>query len=399
MSDLAERSVDDVVDDVVALRRRIHEHPELGLDLPRTQEAVLESLEGLGLTVTTGSSCSSVVADLDGGDGPTVLLRADMDALPLEEHSGEPFSSREPGRMHACGHDAHTAMLVGAAQVLASRRGRLGGRVRFLFQPGEEGHAGATHAVADGVLDGVGAAFALHVGPNLASGWVAWRPGPILASSDEFEIDVLGRGGHASTPHWAVDPVPVACEVVLALQTMVTRTIPAFDPAVVGVSRIRAGTTHNVIPERASLLGTVRTVSESTRRTVFEQLSRVAEGVSAAHGCAAEVRRLDGGYPVTVNDHRAAAFQASVARSVVGERSVVELPSPLMGAEDFSYILQGVPGAMCFLGVCPPDLRDPSSAPACHSDRMRLDEGALAAGVALHVATATEYLARGGALG
>ena len=397
MSDVAERTVDDVVEDVVALRRRIHEHPELGLDLPRTQAAVLEALEGLGLTVTTGTTSSSVVADLDGGDGPTILLRADMDALPLEEHSGEPFSSREAGRMHACGHDAHTAMLVGAAHVLASRRASLGGRVRFLFQPGEEGHAGARHAIEDGALDGVDAAFALHVAPNLRSGWVAWRRGPVMASADEFEIDVLGRGGHASSPHWAADPVPVACEIVLALQTMVTRTVDAFDPAVVGVSRIRAGTTHNVIPELASMLGTVRTVSESTRRSVFEHLARVAEGVAAAHGCSAEVRRHDG-YPVTVNDHRAALFQAEVARTVVGDRSVVELPNPVMGAEDFSYVLQVVPGAMAFLGVCPPEVRDPSTAPACHSDRMRLDEDALATGVALHVATAAGFLDRGGEL-
>jgi hippurate hydrolase len=393
----------DVIDDVVALRRRIHEQPELGLDLPLTQAAVLESLDDLGLTMTTGTTSSSIVADLDGSSegatgGPTVLLRADMDALPLQEHSGEPFASRTAGHMHACGHDAHTAMLVGAARMLAARRDDLRGRVRFLFQPGEEGHAGARHAMADGALDGVDAAFALHVGPNLRSGRVAWRRGAILASADEFEVDVIGRGGHASSPHWAADPVPVACEIVLALQTMVTRTVDAFDPAVVGVSQVRAGTTHNVIPERASMLGTVRAVSEATRRSVLENITRVAEGVAAAHGCTAEVRRHEG-YPVTVNNGRAAEFQADVARSVVGDRSVTELPSPLMGAEDFSYILEAVPGAMCFLGVCPPEIRNPLTAPSCHSDRMRLDEDALGVGVALHVATATAFLMRSGDLG
>ena len=380
-----------LLDDTVALRRRIHEHPELGLDLPRTQAAVLEELDGLGLEVRTGEALSSIVADLDAGDGPTVLLRGDMDALPMSEDTGLDFASTEPGRMHACGHDAHTAMLVGAARLLTSRRDALRGRVRFMFQPGEEGPGGAPHMISEGVLDGVDAAFALHVAPNAPSGIVVQRSGPVMASSDIFEIVVTGRGGHASTPHWAVDPVPVACEIVLALQSMVTRSVNVFDPTVVTVGRVRAGTTDNVIPESAELVGTVRAVSEATRHLVWERIATVADGIAAAHGCTATVR-IDEGYPVTANDAGFTELAAGAARTVVGDARVVELPTPVMGAEDFSYVLQRVPGAMFFLGVCPPEHPDPLAAPACHSNRMVLHEDALAVGISVHAAVAAAAL-------
>ena len=380
-----------LLDDTVALRRRIHEHPELGLDLPRTQAAVLEELDGLGLEVRTGEALSSIVADLDAGDGPTVLLRGDMDALPMSEDTGLDFASTEPGRMHACGHDAHTAMLVGAARLLTSQRDALRGRVRFMFQPGEEGPGGAPHMISEGVLDGVDAAFALHVAPNAPSGIVVQRSGPVMAPSDIFEIVVTGRGGHASTPHWAVDPVPVACEIVLALQSMVTRAVNVFDPTVVTVGQVRAGTTDNVIPESAELLGTVRAVSEATRHLVWERIATVADGIAAAHGCTAAVR-IDEGYPVTANDAGFTELAAAAARTVVGDARVVELPTPVMGAEDFSYVLQRVPGAMFFLGVCPPEHPDPLSAPACHSNRMVLHEDALAVGISVHAAVAAAAL-------
>jgi len=261
-----------LLDDVVALRRDLHRRPELGLDLPRTQARVLEALDGLPLTVRTGDRLSSVVADLDGDrPGPTVLLRGDMDALPVTEDTGLDYASEVPGAMHACGHDVHTAMLVGAARLLAARRREIAGRVRFLFQPGEEGQGGAALAIEEGVLDaGDGAepvswAFAIHQSPSFPSGMVATRPGPIMASADEFHVTLRGRGGHASMPHLANDPVPVACEVVQAIQTWVTRRVDVFEPAVVTVGRIAAGTTTNVIPETARLDGTVRAVSPRTR--------------------------------------------------------------------------------------------------------------------------------------
>jgi amidohydrolase len=384
--------------DVVELRRALHRHPELGLDLPRTQAAVLDALDDLGLEVRTGHGLTSVVADLRGGaDGPTVLLRGDMDALPMPEDTGLDFASTIDNTMHACGHDAHTAMLVGAARLLASRREALPGRVRFMFQPGEEGDGGAAQMIDEGVLDGVSGAFALHVAPNLWSGTVAFRPGPVMASADVIEVIVTGRGGHASTPHWATDPVPVACEVVLALQSMITRTVDAFDPAVLTIAQLAAGTTNNVIPERARLVGTLRTVNERTRHAVWERIRTVVDGIASAHGCTAEVTVVEG-YPVTVNDPSFTAFATEVTRGVLGDRRVVEMPAPVMGAEDFSYLLRKVPGAMFFLGVCPPHHDDPFSAPACHSNRMVLHEDAMAAGVALHAAVATSFLERGGAL-
>ncbi len=384
----------DLLPGVVDLRRRLHLHPEIGLDLPRTQAAVVEQLTDLGLEVRTGDRLTSVVADVEGGrPGPTVLLRGDMDALPMPEDTGLEFASQVDGTMHACGHDAHTAMLVGAARLLVAAKDRLPGRVRLMFQPGEEAPGGAPLMIREGVLDGVDAAFALHVAPNLWSGMVAWKGGPVMASADVFVLHVHGRGGHASTPHWAVDPVPVACETVLALQQMVTRTVNVFDPAVVTVAQLDAGSTDNVIPESARLVGTVRAVSESTRHEVWDRIRQVADGIAAAHGCTATVEIVEG-YPVTHNDPGFASFASGVAQELLGAGRVVEMPAPVMGAEDFSYVLQQVPGAMLYLGVCPPEHENPFVAPACHSNRMVLHEDAMATGVALHAAVATAYLER-----
>jgi hippurate hydrolase len=389
-------SARDLLPEVVELRRTLHRHPELGLDLPRTQAAVLDALDGLGLELTVGERLSSVVADLEGGrPGPTILLRGDMDALPMPEDTGLDFASTVDNTMHACGHDAHTAMLVGAARLLADRRDELAGRVRFMFQPGEEGSGGAAIMIDDGVLDGVDGAFAIHVAPNVPAGIVAWKPGAAMASADEIEIVVTGRGGHASTPQWAADPVPATCELVLALQSMVTRTVDVFDPAVLTVAQVTAGTTHNVIPETARLYGTLRAVSERTRHAVWERIRTVADGVAAAHGCTAQVDIVKG-YPVTTNDAAFAAFAAGVVDERLGLGRSYQMPSPVMGAEDFSYVLQKVPGAMVFLGVCPPDHADPFSAPACHSNRMILHEDVMADGIALHAAIATTFLERGG---
>lgn len=260
----------DLLPGVVELRRDLHLHPELGTDLPRTQAAVLDALDGLDLDIRTGESLTSVVADLRGGagDGPTILLRGDMDALPMPEDTGLEFASTVDNTMHACGHDAHTAMLVGAARMLAGERDRLAGRVRFMFQPGEEGQGGAVNMIDEGVLGGVDGAFALHVAPNMFSDFIVHRSGAAMASADEMEIVVTGRGGHASTPHWATDPIPVACEIVGALQSMITRTVNVFDPAVLTIAKVQAGTTTNVIPESATIAGTLRAVSETTRHTV-----------------------------------------------------------------------------------------------------------------------------------
>jgi hippurate hydrolase len=317
-----------------------------------------------------------------------------MDALPMPENTGLPYASEIDGVMHSCGHDAHTAMLLGAIRLLAARRSQLRGTVRFMFQPGEEGYHGARHMLDEGVLDDppIDAAFALHVSPNLASGWIGTRPGPMLASADQFAITVHGKGGHASMPHLANDPIPPACEIVQAIQTFMTRRIDAYSPSIVTVGSIVAGTTDNVIPETAELTGTIRAVSQNTRFLTHDGIRQVAEGVASAHGMKAEVR-IQEGYPVTVNDDLFAELTTDVGAELAGEDRVAHMTHPVMGAEDFSYVLQRVPGAMAFLGVCPPDL-EPATAPACHSNRMRLDEDALAVGVALYAAVAIRYLER-----
>lgn len=394
----------DLHDDTVALRRRLHAHPELGNELPVTRENVLEALDGLPLDVTLHETTSGVAGLLTGGrPGPTILLRGDMDALPLHEDTGAEFSSRLDGHMHACGHDTHTAMLVGAARILAGRRDELAGRVLFMFQPGEEGHHGARYMLDEGLLDlppgpdgqpsPVTGAFAVHITSAMPTGWLSTRRGPVMASADRFVIRLTGKGGHASEPFRAVDPIPVACEIVQAVQSMITRRIDVFDPAVVTVGRIVAGTTNNVIPETAEIEGTIRAVSEHTRRTVHEGLVRVANGVADAHGVEVDVDLILG-YPVTSNDDRFADFTLDVANGVAGPERVRTLPHPVMGAEDFSYVLDEVPGTMMFLGGTAPD-RDPARAAPNHSNRVVFDEEAMPTGVALYSAVALAHLASG----
>jgi len=386
----------DRLDGAVSLRRTLHRHPEIGLELPFTQERVIEAIEDLPLAVATGHSTTSVTARLRGArPGPTILLRGDMDALPMPEDSGVEFASGVEGTMHACGHDLHTAMLVGAARMLSDRRQELSGDVLFMFQPGEEGHHGARVMLDEGLLDpvdgsAVDAAFALHVTTWSPTGTIALRPGPTMASADVLLITVTGRGGHASTPHRALDPIPVACEIVQAIQTMVTRRVDPFDPAVVTVAKISAGTTSNVIPETAEIVGTIRAVSERTRAEVHANLRRLAENIAAAHGAEATVE-VETGYPVTVNDVDAARFVTAVATELLGPDHVFSMPAPAMGAEDWSYVLQRVPGAMAFLGACPPGL-DPAKAPSNHSNRVVFDEKAMTAGMALYSAVALRRL-------
>jgi amidohydrolase len=378
------------LEEAVELRRRIHGRPETGLDLPVTQETVLDALDGLGLRLGTGTATTSVLGVLEGDEpGPTTLLRADMDALEMPEDTGLDFASAIDGKVHACGHDAHVAMLVAAARVLVARRGELRGRVVFMFQPGEEGCGGARIMLDEGLLTAYGPvdrAFAIHITPNVGSGLVTCRAGTIMASCDEFCITVTGRGGHASMPHDATDPVPVACEIVTALQSMVTRVLPAFDPAVLTVTRINAGTAFNVIPETVTCDGTIRSVSDASRDLAIAGLRQVAEHVAAAHGCQAEVELIaDRHYPVTVNDDDAAERTLRVAQGLFGVERVLRMPTPVMGAEDWSYVLQQVPGSMAFLGAGPPGVKHPAPN---HSNRMLIDEPAMATGIALHAAMA-----------
>jgi amidohydrolase len=399
--DTLREEAQDLQAETVGLRRRLHERPEVGNELPVTREAVLEAIEGLPLDVTLHETTSGIAALLTGSrPGPTVLLRGDMDALPLHEDTGLDFASHDDGQMHACGHDTHTAMLVGAAKLLAGRRDEIPGRVLFMFQPGEEGHHGARYMLDEGLLDlppladgspsPVTGAFALHITSALPTGWVSTRGGAVMASADRFVIKLTGKGGHASEPYRTVDPIPVACEIVQAIQSMVTRRIDVFDPAVVTVGRIVAGTTNNIIPETAEIEGTIRAVSERTRGQVHEGLRRVAEGVASAHGTEVDIDVI-AGYPVTSNADEFAEFTIDVATELIGGDHVVRLPHPVMGAEDFSYVLNEIPGTMMFIGGTHPDRNLATAAPN-HSNRVTFDEDAMPDGIALYSAMALRHL-------
>ena len=353
--------------EIAELRHAIHREPEIGLDLPQTQRKVLAALDGLPLEISRGESLSSVTAVLRGGrPGQTVLLRGDMDALPVTERTGLPYASQVPGAMHACGHDLHTAMLAGAARILAARQAELPGNVIFMFQPGEEGYHGAKLMISEGVLDATGqrpvAAYALHVASALLPlGIVASRSGTAMAAADTLHVTIRGRGGHGSQPQLAADPIPAACEIVTALQTMVTRRFNVFDPVVLTVGTFHAGTTDNVIPDDAKFIATVRTFSPGARELIRETAVLLVRQVAAAHGLGADVEFVDG-YPVTVNDPAEFAFVGQTTAELFGEQRFLTGPYPLTGSEDFSYVLQQIPGAFTMVGACTPgtDPRRPS---------------------------------------
>ena len=386
---------------ITDLRRAIHAEPELGLHTPMTRDKVRAALAHLPLEWREGPSTTGLVATLQGGGGAgrSVLLRGDMDALPMPEETGLDFASAIPGRMHACGHDAHTAMLAGAAELLCQRAGSLQGEVRFMFQPGEEGFHGARHMLDDGLLGGSendplpDAAFALHVMPTAPHGLIAGRAGPLLAAADQLDIVIEGRGGHASMPHQTRDPVPIAAELVLALQTMVTRRFDAHDPVIVTITRMEAGTAHNVIADRVTLSGTMRTLSRENRAALPDAVRLLAAGIAGAHGLTAEVTVTEG-FPVTICDPRAVDFAERTAHAMFGETAFRRLDAPIMGAEDFAYVLDKVPGAMVFLGVGHAG-EDWTQCCGIHSTRMMLDESVMPRGSALLAGLAERFLERG----
>jgi hippurate hydrolase len=367
---------------IIALRRDIHREPELGFDTERTAQKVLASLDGLPLDIETGVAENGIVATLRGGEGPTVALRADMDALPIQEETGLPFASEIEGRMHACGHDAHTGMLVGAAHALSGMRDRLSGTVKFVFQPAEEGGGGGKVMVDEGVVEDVSCIFALHLWPGLPFGKVATKAGPIMAAADAFEMEITGSGGHGAMPHLAADAVVIAAQVVTALQTVVSREVDPVEPAVLTVGEIGAGTAFNIIPEKARLGGTVRTLNSDLRERMPGRMEAVARGV--AKGMRGDAY-LDYAfsYPVTVNDEGAAGYALGVAEDLFGAQSVQELPNPSMTAEDFAFYLEKVPGAFIWLGVG-------EDISGLHTSQFAFDEEVLPRGSALLTALALE---------
>ena len=389
---------------LVELRRDLHRAPELDRQLPKTQALILAALDGLDLEIVEGSALSSVTAVLRGGahdgSGPVVLLRGDMDALPVHEETGLPYSSEHDGLMHACGHDLHVASLVGVARLLHEARDRLAGDVVLMFQPAEETTAGALAMIEEGLLEAAGrpvdAAYTLHVmsaGHPLGT-WFS-RPGPCGAASDEFVARVVGVGGHGSAPHLAHDPIPVACEMVTALQTLVTRRVDINDPVVITVGRFAAGTKENIIPDEAVFETTIRSFSDSTRTRMKHDVLRLLDGIASAHGVRAEIEWTPG-YPATVNDDREYAHARDTLVDLFGEDRYVEELELDAGTEDFSYVLDRVPGAYLNISACATD--DPDTAADNHSSRAVFDDSVLpdCAAFLAEVATRRLQLPRGG---
>ncbi|MBA3425073.1 MAG: M20 metallopeptidase family protein [Rubrobacteraceae bacterium] len=370
---------------IVALRRDIHREPELGFGTEKTAEKVLAALDGLPLDVQTGIAENGLVATLRGdNDGPTVALRADMDALPITEDTGLPFASELDGKMHACGHDGHTSMLVGAAHTLSGMRDRLNGTVKFVFQPAEEREGGGRVMVEEGVAEGMDSIFALHLWPGLPFGTAATKGGPIMAAADAFEMEVQGAGGHGAMPHLTADTIAITAQVVTALQTLVSREVDPVEPAVLTIGQISSGQAFNIIPETAFLGGTVRTLNPDLRKKMPERIEALARGV--AQGMRGDID-LDYhfSYPVTNNDEGAARRALGVIGNLFGEEYALQLPNPAMGGEDFSFFLEKVPGAFIWLGVG-------EDVSGLHTPQFAFDEEILPRGSALLTALALESL-------
>lgn len=386
--------------DLQALRRELHLFPEVGLNLPRTQQHLLAALDGLPLELTLGRALSSITGVLRGrgsgtGERRVVLLRADMDGLPVVEQTDEPFACTT-GTMHACGHDLHMAMLVGAAHALSARVDELAGDVVFMFQPGEEGDGGARYMIEEGVLDAAGrrpdAAYALHVWSSLSPhGYFCTKPGAMMASSDSVDVTVLGQGGHGSAPHRAKDPVPPMAEMITALQVMLTRKTDPLEPAVISTGVVQAGQACNVIPATAFFSSTVRTFSAGTRELVLDQFEHVARGIADAHGVGVDVvvNRL---YPVTHNDPARTDVAAGLIDELFPGRQE-RWTRPLTASEDFSMILEQVPGSFIGLSALPPGA-DPATAPFNHSPFARFDDAVLDDGARLFTELAVRELGR-----
>jgi amidohydrolase len=389
-------------EDIVRLRRELHREPEIGLHLPRTQEKVLQALDGLPYEITLGKDTTSVTAVLRGSAAhasarkPVVLLRADMDGLPVQETTGVDYSSRLDGAMHACGHDLHTSMLAGAATLLAERRHQIAGDVVLMFQPGEEGFDGASYMINEGVLDAAGrradTAYGMHVFSSLEPhGQFVTKDGVMLSSSDGLVVTVLGAGGHGSAPHSAKDPVTAAAEMVTALQVMVTRQFNMFDPVVLTVGVLHAGTKRNVIPETARIEATIRTFSEASRQKMMEAVPRLLKGIAAAHGLEVDVDYQEE-YPLTINDEDETNTAEKVIAGMFGDSRLTRMATPLSGSEDFSRVLAEVPGTFVGLSAVAPGA-DPSTSPFNHSPYATFDDGVLTDGAALYAELAVSRIA------
>ncbi len=377
---LSER-IASIAPSIAALRHEFHEHPEIRFEEKWTSDRVATFLDEMNVPYTRGhAKGTGIVATLQGNGDRTVLLRADMDALEIQEETGLPYASKIPNRMHACGHDGHTACLCGVVQTLAGMRDAITGTVKFVFQPAEEVAAGGRYIVEEGILDGVDATFALHGWPTIPVGKVGLRAGPMLAGADNFLIEIVGNGCHAAAPNAGVDPVVVAAHITTALQTIVSREIDPLDPAVVTVAMIHGGRTSNVIPETATLEGTFRSLTSAVHDKMETAIKRVAEDVARAFRAEARVTFAESPYPPLYNDATATQFVFNTARDVLGENSFIDMERPFMGAEDFAFYLQKAPGAFICLGVNPSET-DPY--PALHNPKYDFTDAAIPTAISL----------------
>ncbi len=377
-----------VHDKVVEWRRDFHSHPELGYEEVRTASIVEGVLKSLGYNVERVAK-TGVIGTLRGGGGPVVGLRADMDALPINEENDVPYRSIYPGRMHACGHDAHTAMLLGAAVILSKLRPRLRGTVKLIFQPAEEIGTGAKDIVESGAVDDVEAFFGVHVFPFLPKGLLATKQGPLLASCDDYRIVIRGKGGHPSSPHEAVDPIAPALQIASTIRALPSLEVDPLEPSVVAVTSVRAGNTYNVIPETAEIMGTVRALSEKTRSLLLSRIKEVSVSIASAMRCRAEFELLQS-MPVTIND----VELAGLSREWLSPLKVIELPKPFMGSEDFSFYSKVGRTLYMALGV---GNKEKGIVYPNHHPRFDIDEDALWVGVAAYTMMAfalTDYLSK-----
>jgi len=383
-------TIEALTPEIIQLRHELHEHPEIRFQEKWTSDRVARFLDTVGIPYKRGyAKGTGIVATLDNGEGKTVLLRADMDALEIQEATGLPYASKIPNRMHACGHDGHTACLCGVVKTLVQNKDRVNGTVKFVFQPAEEEAAGGRYIVEEGVLDGVDAVFALHGWPTLPVGSIGVRSGWTLAGADTFQITVRGRACHGADPGAGVDPIVIAAHITTALQTIVSRELNPWDAGVVTVGKIHAGTATNIIPETAVLEGTFRSFTPEVRDTIKDAVQRIAEGVATSLRAEADVQISENCYPPLYNDEAMTDFVRKEATALLGKDKVIEMESPYMGAEDFAFYLQKVPGSFMCLGVNP----HPGQAyPPLHNPKFNFGDGPVPTAIALMSTLALRFL-------
>jgi amidohydrolase len=383
---------DAIAPGIADLRHELHQHPEIRFEEHWTSDRVAQFLTALNVPHTRGhAKGTGIVATLEGSGDKTVLLRADIDALEIQEETGLPYASKIPNRMHACGHDGHTASLCGVIQLLSGMRDALPGTIKFVFQPAEEIAAGGRYIVEEGVLDDVDAAFALHGWPTIPVGQIGLRPGPMLAGADNFEIEVVGKGCHAAAPHNGVDPIVVAAHITTALQTIVSREVDPLDASVVSVTIIHGGAASNVVSDRALMEGTFRALNKRVRDEIATALVRVAQEIARAFRAEARVTILENAYPPLINDPDATEFVFDTARDVLGASRCIEMERPFMGAEDFAFYLEKAPGAFICLGVNPSETEP---YPALHNAKYDFNDNAIPTAITLMSNLALRSLTR-----